>query len=466
MSVTTKILRIAFIVLLLILAIRIPKSFSSELRSYAPGQMVCRVSNPTELDSIYQEYGCEYLEYNSYINDYLLTTDTLRDIDSLADMIALRPNVIYCRPNYLLYAPEPVQASQPFIDEVGGDIYPQQTAVQTLKLDSAHEYTTGSSITVGVIDGGIDFNHEILQTNVISGYDYIDNDSLAQDESGGGSSGHGTFVAGIIRLVAPHAQIMAFRVLDTAGAGDGFHIAEAITEAAAANCEILNLSFIMSGQHPSIEAAIEFAKSNEVLVVAAAGNDSSEVDKYPASSVHTLSVTAVDSFGVKADFANYGTSIDLVAPGTGIYASFIGDQYARWDGTSFAAPFVSGQAALLYAMSPGAGWQEIHNSICSLAVNIDSLNPAYAGKLGFGLIDPLATILQSNYVCGDINNDGTGTNILDLNFLVNYIFRFGPVPANFLASNCDGILGSPDILDLTCVVNYLFREGPDPLCVP
>ena len=221
----------------------------------------------------------------------------------------------------------------------------------------------------------------------------------------------------------------------------------------------------MAGEHPTVAKALEYARQNNVLVVAAAGNDSALIDKFPASDANAISVAAVDSFGNKADFSNYSSNIDLAAPGTGIYASFPGNQYARWDGTSFAAPFVSGQAALLFALNPQASWDEVRNSICSLAVNIDSLNPGFEGLLGSGLIDPLATVSQNgSFVCGDVNNDAKANNILDLTYLVDFIFRGGPIPANLQAANFDGVEGQPNILDLTYIVDYIFRGGQQPAC--
>ena len=128
--------------------------------------MVCFVSNSYVIDSINSEFGTQYITYSLRLQDYLLRSDTLRDLDSLASLISEVPGVVYCEPNYLLFAPEAVQASQPFIDAVGEDIFPQQAAAQTLNLDSTHLYTTGSSAVVGIIDVGVDFNHEILNSNV------------------------------------------------------------------------------------------------------------------------------------------------------------------------------------------------------------------------------------------------------------------------------------------------------------
>ncbi len=439
---------------------------SSEVPNYVPGQMVCYVANPGIIDSINNEFGTEYITYNVLLHDYLLTTDTLRNLDSLASVIAAYPGVAYCYPNRVLYAPEAVQASQPFIDAVGETIFPLQQAAQILNLDSTHDYTTGGSATVGILDVGIDFGHELLFSNVSSGDDYVSGDNYSQEVPGGSAFGHGTFVAGIVRLTAPDAHIISYRVLDTSGIGNGFFIAEAIVEAVLDGCNAINLSFVMDGVHPTVEKALQFARENDVVVVAAAGNDSAQVDRYPASSFYAMSVAAVDSFGIKAAFSNYSSTVKLVAPGTGLYASYPGNQYARWDGTSFAAPFVTGQAALLFALNPDASWDEINNAICSLAVNIDSLNPGYEGLLGFGLIDPLATVQSGGYVCGDVNNDGTATNAVDLNFVVNYIFRNGTIPANFLAANCDGVAGPPNILDLNCIVNFMFRNGHSPICSP
>ncbi|HEX2896800.1 MAG TPA: S8 family serine peptidase, partial [candidate division Zixibacteria bacterium] len=294
---------------LLMFALLTGMAGSSEIPVNVPGQMVCYVANPAIIDSINSEFGTEYITYNVLLHDYLLTTDTVRNLDSLASVITNYPGVAYCYPNRVLYAPEAVQASQPFVDAVGETIFPTQQAAQTLNLDSTHNYTTGGSATVGILDAGIDFGHELLWSNVSSGDDYVSGDNYSQEEPGGSAFGHGTFVAGIVRLTAPDAHIISYRVLDTAGIGNGFYIAEAIVEAVMDGCDAINLSFVMEGIHPTVEKALQYARSNDVVVVAAAGNDSSQVDRYPASSEYAMSVAAVDSFGFKAAFSNYSSTV-------------------------------------------------------------------------------------------------------------------------------------------------------------
>lgn len=432
---------------------------------FIPEQMVCRVSYNDYIDSININYGTTTVDYLSEIGGYLLQTQPGLDAESLAAVIAVDPNVLYCDANYVLAAPEPVQGSQPFIDtKVGGNEFRSQPATTTTNLASAQSVSTGTNVSVGVIDVGVNLAHPELTMVASSAYDYVAADSTATDDPGGSASGHGTFVAGVVNLVAPDAQVRAFRVLDTAGRGNGYDIARAIISAVQDGCKVINLSMVMSASHGAIDDAIEYARNQDVLVVAAAGNDAADSDRFPARDSYTLSVAAIDSLNLKADFSNYGSHVDVCAPGTGILAPFLDTLYAEWDGTSFAAPFVAGQAALLLAANPSATWDDVVDAITSTAVSIDDLNPAYAGKLGAGLIDPAAALAALSMPCGDFNGDGIMMDPVDLSYLVSYIFAGGPPPVNPQGADLDhnGTAGDP--VDLSVLVDHLFAGAPQPTC--
>ena len=124
-----------------------------------------------------------------------------------------------------------------------------------------------------------------------------------------------------------------------------------------------------------------------VVVVAAAGNLSEDTPQYPAAAPCALAVTAVGPGRVKAEYANYGAWVDLATPGERIYSTYPGGTFAWWNGTSMAAPFVAGQAALIRSYSSSLTLAEVGQFIGGTAVSLDNANPDYAGLLGAGLID-------------------------------------------------------------------------------
>lgn len=446
--------------LILLVIVLSAKGNRQETGDFVEGELVCQVVNETYIDTINATYGTTTQQFLSQIGGFLLTTLPGQDAESLATEISLDPNVIYCDANYYLDAPEPVQGSQPFIDLVGGESFALQPAALAMSLPDVHTTATGNGVMVAVIDVGIDPNHPVFAGSVGSGYDYVDNDTIPQDSPGGSASGHGSFVSGVIKLVAPQSIIVPYRVLDSAGRGNGFTVAEAILQAVADSCKVINLSMVMFGKHGTVDMAIEFARDYDVLIVCAAGNDATEPDRFPASDSYTLSVAALDSNNIKADFSNFGGKVDVCAPGTQIYAPYMDTLYAWWDGTSFAAPFAAGLAALIYELNPGATWSTVIDAIIETAINVDSLNPLYQGQLGSGLISPLDALGLSITVCGDINGDGQVGDVADLTYLVDYLFRGGSAPADMIAADLDGSETGPDVADLIYLVNFLFLGGP------
>jgi subtilisin family serine protease len=457
------------ILLLLLLINPISQAQKRPGGGFKPGELICKMEPGFDIDIINAAYGTMTKSHQIQTNCYLLMCPQGNDPESLAVVIDAREDVMYCRVNYYLTAPEAFQRSEPFIDmQYIGD-YTTQLAATSLNLVAVHEISDGENVKIAVIDGGVNFGHPALLAlpgELISRWDYIDNDSLAFDEPGGACSGHGTFVTGIIKLVAPASSIYVYRVLDTSGTGDGYNIAAAVLDAVTDSCKVINLSLGMIGVHDALEDALQYARSKQILIIAAAGNDSSSsnlIFPFPASRTYCLAVAAVDSVSLKADFSNYGDKIDICAPGTQIYSPYLDSLYAWWDGTSFANAFVSGLAGLIYAMNPVLTWDEIDTLILNNAINIDSLNPDLTGLLGYGVIDIMATLnAVSPYIpiSGDANSDGE-LNLLDVAFIIDFLYRDG-VPPQTLSSidvNADGRF---NLLDVSYIINYLYRDGPPP----
>ncbi len=273
--------------------------------------------------------------------------------------------------------------------------YTNQSAFAQINLDAALAQEQGAGMIVAVLDTGIDLAHSAFTGRLLAGYDMVADDSEPQDEGDGLGWGHGTHISGIIAKVSPQSQLLPVRVLDSNGRGNTFTLAYAIEWAVQQGADVINLSLGAENDSRVLRDTIARVIAQGVIVVAAAGNLNSSLPQYPASYPHVISVTAVDSAGIKADFANYGVDwIDIAAPGVGITSTMIsaqGSGYASWSGTSMATGFVSGAAALVRKQLPLASVAAIEANFAAHAINLDSQNPTYPDQLG-GLLDVAASI--------------------------------------------------------------------------
>ena len=200
--------------------------------------------------------------------------------------------------------------------------------------------------------------------------------------------GHGTMVAGILAVMAPDAMIMPLRAFDDKGCGTTYNIAKAVKYAVSHGAQVINMSFGISGQTQTLKKTIEEAVKAGVTVVASAGNGNTSIPQYPAAYPGVLGVSATKLNDTKTSFSDYGSTIFVSAPGSNIISAFPGGYYAELSGTSFSAPMVAAEAALLRSLKT-SGWK---NSIAAGVDNINALNPAYIGQLGTGRINLLKAL--------------------------------------------------------------------------
>lgn len=295
-----------------------------------------------------------------------------------------------------------------------------------VKAIQAHDESfAGTGVTVAVIDTGVDLDHTDLDANVVTGTDIYNNDSDPNDDNG-----HGTHVAGIIAAeknndagivgVAPSAKIMPIKVLGNDGAGDYTDIVGGIDYAVDHGANIINLSLgamntgaVLKDMQDSIDAA----ETAGVIVVAAAGNNASAVPFVPAMFENVISVGAIQETVTAANpdtnyntrlsyFSNFG-KINLVAPGSGIESTWIDNQTATSDGTSMAAPFVAGVAALVKGKNTQLTPAKIRHILETTAADLGA-----TGKdefFGSGLVDADAALDKTG-------NSTTKTMIVDGNW--------------------------------------------------
>ncbi len=275
------------------------------------------------------------------------------------------------------------------------DGYVNQNAFTQVNLAPVLGEVQGAGIVIAILDTGINQSHLVFADRLLPGYDMVADDADPEDEGDGLGWGHGTHVAGIIAQMSPQSKLLPVRVLDANGRGTTFALAYGIEWAVEQGADVINLSLGADANSHVLHDVITQAIAQGVIVVAAAGNTGTEQSQFPASFPAVISVTAVDGDNTKADFASYGAGwVDLAAPGVGITSTMVGPYgsgYASWSGTSMATGFVSGAAALARQQLPTASVAAISDLFTAQAQNLDSNNPAYAGKLG-GLLDVAAAL--------------------------------------------------------------------------
>lgn len=242
----------------------------------------------------------------------------------------------------------------------GDPLRDQQYSLQKLNAEQAWRSSRGGVI-VAVVDTGVDATHPDLAGKIVAGYDFVNRDDSPDDDQG-----HGTHVAGIacatpdndtgIAGVGFDCKIMPVKVLDSNGGGNHSIIAEGIIWATDHSASVINLSLGGTTGSGALRDAVKYATSRGVIVVAAAGNDGTTEDNFPAAYPEAISVCATDQNDVVARFSNQAKSVDVCAPGVAILSTVRGGKYEKWNGTSMATPNVSGVAALLVAR----GWRGLY----------------------------------------------------------------------------------------------------------
>jgi thermitase len=319
------------------------------------------------------------------------------------------PNVLYAERNFVRSIPTPVSHA-PGTEVVAGDHYfRQQWALHNtgqqfycfpwingqelcfyvgtndadIDAPGAWAISTGTPVTVAVIDSGIDFTHPDLTANYGGGINFVAPGSAPTDEHGHGTHVSGTIAAALNNLtgnpaeeegvvgVAPNARILAYKVCTPDGHCDDFLIQQAIAAAIAAGARVINMSLGGPDYSLSMNDAVQDAWNAGLVIVAGAGNDGNTAPFYPAAYDNVISVGAFDEDHRRASFSNYGSLVDISAPGNVILSSYPmaacvlttvpGDTgcYTWLSGTSMATPHVSGAAALVWSRADVTSNQQV-----------------------------------------------------------------------------------------------------------
>jgi minor extracellular protease Epr len=230
---------------------------------------------------------------------------------------------------------------------------------------------------VAVLDTGVDALHPDLAGNVLPGYD-------ATLRTAGGMldlNGHGTHVAGTIAALTDNDRgvagmcwqcaILPVKVLSSTGSGSLSDVAAGIVWAADNGADVINMSLGGTSTMSLLHAAVQYAASLDVVLVASAGNDGVTTVNYPAGYPEVIAVASSTSEDTRSSFSNHGSWVDVAAPGSSI-ASTVPGGYGGMSGTSMAAPHVAGAAALLRSFVPGATAASARTALEDTAVHVGS----------------------------------------------------------------------------------------------
>ncbi len=316
-----------------------------------------------------------------------------------------------------------------------------QYYLQKIHAIEAWEFLDSTkTITVGIVDTGIDYTHEDIKDNIYNNLGEMGLDSNNADKSTNGidddANGyiddwrgwdfsassdtidgedndpmpgnlHGTHVGGTIGAiinnsigispVAKYVKLMPVKAAaDDSESKTMSNSYQALLYAALKGAKVINCSWGSTSKSATEEEMVKTAQAAGAIIVAAAGNDQSYVEQYPASYPDVFSVAATDSSDRKAYFSNYHSTIDIAAPGVDIWATIPENGYRYLDGTSMATPIVAAVTAMTINKFPDYTPIQIQEHIKACSDNIDSLDYAYAGKIGKGRINAYKALSTSN----------------------------------------------------------------------
>jgi thermitase len=330
-------------------------------------------------------------------------------------------NVVQVAPNHAgaVVASSALDAVAPYIEYVEadaivtGDLAPNDTAFTVVSqvygqtiVEAPHAWDLSTGVTstiIAIVDSGINREHPEFAGRVLAGHDFINGDDDPADDHG-----HGTHVAGIAAAalnnsqgsagICPQCMILPVKVLDSGNKGTWGSVAAGIYYAVDQGARVINLSLGATVSSRTLEDAISYAETHDVLVVASAGNAASTTPYYPAAIPYVIAVGATTDSDVQWSLSNEGDHLDLSAPGYRIFSTYHdlqqSDGYVFMSGTSMASPFVTGLAGLLASFDPTLTGAEIYDIMITTADDLGE--PGKDPLYGYGRVNVYQALVAAN----------------------------------------------------------------------
>ena len=376
----------------------------SELRidkDYDRNRIVFEADSKEEAETVAAEYGGKltFFEYGVGAAELTLGAMSLSEkIDEAAATCSM-DTVVY--PSYIYYADDYTEEKAALTDNysvssINDSMYSKQWFHSAINNEEAWTKTKGSGAVVGVLDTGISLSHPDLQTNIIG------SESTCEETNAEDGNGHGSNCAGIIAAVAnngrggagvaPEAKIYAVKVLNSEGSGNSEYVAAGIRAATEYGVNVISMSLGSYGSDSLQQRRINEAAAKGITCVAAAGNGivlsngsqtgvATNMKSYPAACKNCVAVAAYDESNALTYFSNYGSWVDIAAPGYNIYSCSSNSAYVWMNGTSQATPVVAGVAALIYANNPAYIKNETAATANAVAARLKSTSDGYTYSL-------------------------------------------------------------------------------------
>lgn len=344
------------------------------------------------------------------IKTFILTLTQDTSVEEAVAALRLNPEVEYAEPDYIASAQltpnDPFFSYQYALSNTGQEIHIPGSPLGKLSADikaaAAWEETTGDQkVIVAVLDTGVDLLHPDLKNKLASsGRDFVNGDFDASDDHG-----HGTYIAGIIGAetdnglgiagAAWKCKILPVKVLDNTALGEYSKIALGILYAADNGAKVINLSLGYTEHSATLRDAVKYAFDQGLVLVAGTGNGGGPVEFPAAYDAYCLAAAATDYNDARPAWSNFGSEVDVAAPGVSIFSTvpqgFYGPgsvDYGFASGTSASAAYVSGLAALIISLKPFLTATQVMDVIRYSADDVNAV--AFPGKdefLGYGRIN-------------------------------------------------------------------------------
>jgi len=402
-----------------------PASFSMQgaPEQVMAGEVIVRVRDGADVASVAGEHGLSLGEAG-YRNSFVIMRGAAGGEQANANALRGDARVQYAEPNYLrqptainpnlwaFYNPGGLNMKFSSGRSKGQPLPASYASVLDADEDNVEGYAAGGAdVVIGSIDTGVDFNHPEFTGRLIAGKDWYSNDTDPSDEDGHGTHTTGTMAGSTVGIAgvsgaASHVTVYVQRVCGRRGCPTSA-IVSAIRAAADYGVVAMNLSLGGSSESQAEKDAIAYATSKNALVIASAGNSGSTTVECPACDSNAISVAATDWSDKLAPYSSSGSGLDISAPGGScysnttpegcIYSSYMGGGYAWLQGTSMAAPQVTGTAAIVASVT-GLRGGALRSRILSTA---DDLGPAGTDtQFGAGRVNSYRAVKNSSLPAG------------------------------------------------------------------
>jgi beta propeller repeat protein len=383
----------------------------------------------SRIDSSHNLSQTKQLFNNKNLSNIYITKAQNENLDAILTNLKKNPNIIYAEkdpiaainfnPNDTYADPNQngIWSKNSWDQSAYNSGFTDLWGLQRIKADKAWDYLNQnpSDTIVAVIDSGLDSNHPDI-TNTVPGFNFIDNDTNPQDDHG-----HGTHVSGIISATINNnegiagvssSRIMPLKIINNNGSGIFSNVSRAITYATDNGADIINMSLGPPEAGPAPQSlidAVNYAHSNNVLLITSAGNSNADVGNstlgfYPASLPNVMAISNFDYNNQKRQSSNFGAAIDNAAPGSEILSLLtstpsstflnssisINANYRVASGTSQAASYVSGLAALLNNYFSGISSIALRDHLHTTATDLGSTG--FDNESGHGMINALNAV--------------------------------------------------------------------------